>query len=205
MAEFIDLIKEKIEAEYAKAEAMARLSEFSLNSLKDSPFEEACQSILRRASNEANMVYDFVEDIKTDIYEPLQKYFETLQKTQGQVTFDVEDQIKAYEKVEKTLGNKQTSYQDASIDQQKTMKMFSVQRMEQGKGDSYKSKVFQNMNVKMRLTEERARELKETVAAMNSFTANYKRKMKANFELMMGVEQQRHQQKIDALNKLLIF
>ena len=77
--------------------------------------------------------------------------------------------------------------------------------MEQGKNNSYKSRVFSNMNNKMRLTEERARDLKETVFAMNSFKANYKRKMKTNFETMMKVEEQRHQEKIDALNKLLIF
>ncbi len=77
--------------------------------------------------------------------------------------------------------------------------------MEQGKNNSYKSRVFSNMNNKMRLTEERARDLKETVFAMNSFKANYKRKMKTNFETMMKVEEQRHQEKVDALNKLLIF
>ena len=49
MEEFIELIKEKTEAEYAKAEAMAKLSEFPLDKLKDSPFEEVANAIKRRA------------------------------------------------------------------------------------------------------------------------------------------------------------
>ena len=83
--------------------------------------------------------------------------------------------------------------------------MFSVQWMEQGKNNSYTSWVFQNMNHKMWLTEDRAWDLKETVFAMNSFKANYKRKMKSCFDTMMEVEDKWHWEKIDALNKLLIF
>ncbi len=110
MEEFIELIKEKTEAEYAKAEAMAKLSEFPLDKLKDSPFEEVANAIKRRAQNEADIMYDFVEDIWTDIYEPTNEYFKTMKTIYQTTVEDVFDQIRAFEQVEKTMKKKQSQY-----------------------------------------------------------------------------------------------
>ena len=49
----MDLIKEKMEADYTRAEALDKLSNFQLNHLKNSPFEHVAQGIIRRADNEA--------------------------------------------------------------------------------------------------------------------------------------------------------
>lgn len=49
------------------------------------------------------------------------------------------------------------------------MKAYNSGRVEQGQEGALKSKVFNQMNEKMRKTEERARELKATIFAMNQF------------------------------------
>ena len=51
--EFIDLVKEKMECEYARAECLDKMSNFELNHLKDSPFEQVAQGLIRKADNEA--------------------------------------------------------------------------------------------------------------------------------------------------------
>lgn len=51
--EFIDLVKEKMEIEFTRAEALDKLSQFALSHLKGSIFEEAAQGIIRKADNEA--------------------------------------------------------------------------------------------------------------------------------------------------------
>lgn len=78
MNNFIDLLKEKIEAEFTWAEAMAKLAEFPIDKLMNTPFENVAMAIKWWAQNEANIVYDFVEDIWNDIYEPTSHYFEDM-------------------------------------------------------------------------------------------------------------------------------
>jgi len=66
-----------MEAEYARAEAMDKLSQFDLFNLKDSPFEEAAMGILRKADNESSIVYEYVENLKNDVYDPLVDFKES--------------------------------------------------------------------------------------------------------------------------------
>ena len=69
------LITSKIDAEYSRAESLAKLSNFPLNHLKNSPFASVAEGIVRRADNEAFQAFCLVESIKNDIYEPLYEDF----------------------------------------------------------------------------------------------------------------------------------
>ncbi len=60
-----------MEAEYARAEALDKLSQFQLNHLSGSPFEEAARGIIRKADNEAFQAYAFVEALKNEIFDPI--------------------------------------------------------------------------------------------------------------------------------------
>ncbi len=71
------------------------------------------------------------------------------------------------------------------------MRLYNTGRVEQGRKGAYNSKLFHNMNKRMRDTEEKARELKSTIFAMNQFMFNYKRKMKENFRGVMEHEETR--------------
>jgi len=64
-------MKEKMEAEYARAEALDKLSNFGLVHLKGSVFEEAASGVIRKADNEAFQAYAFVEALKNDVYDPI--------------------------------------------------------------------------------------------------------------------------------------
>lgn len=85
------------------------------------------------------------------------------------------------------------------------MRQFYIGRIEQGRNTVYKSKSSHTMSERMRKTEEKARKFKKTIHELNTFTMNYKKKMRHNFTDLIQSEKDRLQQTIDALNKLLIF
>lgn len=96
-------------------------------------------------------------------------------------------------------------YQKQSVEFEKTMKTFYIGRIEQGRAGAYKSKTPFTMSDRMRKTEEKARKFKKTINDLNTFTMNYKKKMRHNFQDLIQSETDWLQQTIDALNKLLIF
>jgi len=71
------------------------------------------------------------------------------------------------------------------------MKAYNSGRLEQGQEGALKSKVFSQMNEKMRKTEERARELKATIFAMNQFQLNYNKRMRQSYTNIISAEKER--------------
>lgn len=110
LEELSDLVKEMMEAEYARAETMDKLSQFDLFHLKESPFEEAVQGILRKADNEASIVYEFVENLKNDVYDPLIEFKESYRERNDDALTEVREQIKALGKVNDKLEKEKKLY-----------------------------------------------------------------------------------------------
>ena len=87
---------------------------------------------------------------------------------------EARDQVRALDTVEKKLEREHAGYRRASSEYEKSIKLYNTGRVEQDRKGAYNSKLFHSMNQKMRATEERARALKATIHAMNSFMLNYK-------------------------------
>lgn len=73
------------------------------------------------------------------------------------------------------------------------MKQFYIGRIEQGRNSAYKSKTSYTMSERMRKTEDKARKFKKTITDLNSFTMNYKKKMRHNFTDLIQSEKDRLQ------------
>ena len=80
----------------------------------------------------------------------------------------MKEQIKAFKKVEEKMDWEQSEYVDASLEYEKAMKLFEIKRKEEGT-KFYKSRHLTVTNLKLRETEDRARELKDTISALNTF------------------------------------
>ena len=96
--------------------------------------------------------------MKNEIYDPLLNEFIQKRDEETDILDIIREQIKAYSKVEGKMEREETEYVDISIEYEKSMRLFEIKRREEGT-NFYKSKNFSFTNLKLRETEDKAREL----------------------------------------------
>ena len=154
--EFIILLEERMDSELVNAKAYKQFSTFELRALNHNKiFEE----MLNVAESKSVQSYDLIKNIKSDIYQPLCQMLGHQSKALEMMSVDGRRAMKNTCELEDELFRIKTEYFKSKSEMAKAVDLYEEFKEKANFDEEsmayYKSKLFSQMNIKMRISQEK--------------------------------------------------
>lgn len=206
LKELILLLQERMDSELVNAKAHKRFAGFELKALKQNKiFEE----MLNVADSKSVQSFDLIKNIKNDIYLPLCDLLERQTKAFEMMSVDGRRAMKNTCTYEDELYRIKSEYFKSKSEMAKAIEVYEEFKQkanfDEDSMNFYKSKLFSQMNVKMRISQEKGSIYQMWVEKCNENLRVYCKQMKSLVKIFSDMSKDRNQIVLDSLNKLVLF